>query len=59
LLVEFVDDIPRICIFEENFLRADLAIQDANSSNSQPAKSLQRPSKAFDIAPVFGKATEG
>jgi len=55
LLVEFVNDIARVGVVELDFTGADLAEENAVSSDTQTVEAFQRPSQTLDVASVSGE----
>ena len=50
MLVEFVNDIARVGVVELDFTGADLAEENAVSSDTQTVEAFQRPSQTLDVA---------
>jgi len=51
---EFIDPVTGLSVFEEDFVPADLTVNDAISTDPKAAKSLEFVAEAFDISTIIG-----
>ena len=58
LLIEFIDGIPGVCVFEPDFIAGNLTVNDTQAADPKPVESFKRALQSFDVAPAFGQSTQ-